>query len=265
MQSIYKFRDWRNDYHKDVLCKRQFFCSSIADFNDPFDSRVPINYMDLNASERIEVVENHVSQHFPRAVGKDRLELVEKVFQESAIADPDELRKNYRDVVLPMLEERMGILSFAGNKEHILLWSHYANSHKGFSVGIDRERLEEWVKPLLVQQDIFIAIYDVEYEPEYPSLNPLELSIEEYYALPFITKAEAWEYEDEVRLIFKDGAGRKLELDEELFTEVNLGCNIPCEDREEILSVIESEFDDLPLYQAVLAESEFALDFERIT
>jgi hypothetical protein len=101
--------------------------------------------MDLTDSEILKVVENHVKLHFPGALGKDRIDLVEKTLRESAIADPAQLRENYREVVIPKLEESMGILSFAGNKKHILLWSHYANSHRGFSVGVDRGALETWV------------------------------------------------------------------------------------------------------------------------
>ena len=139
MEPIYKFRDWANDYHKEVLKDRLFFCASIADFNDPFDSRIPINYMGLTDKERIEVVEEHVRQKFPGLLGKDRIEMVEQVFRESAITDPEQLRKNYREVVLPMIEEEVGVLSFTGNKENILLWSHYSNSRKEFCVGVDRK------------------------------------------------------------------------------------------------------------------------------
>lgn len=264
MQSIYKFRDWENDHHKEILCDQEFYCASIADFNDPFDSRIPINYMDLTDAERIEVVEEHVRRNHPTLIGKDRICKVEEVFRKSAITDPDELKKNYQEVVIPQLEDEIGVISFAGNRRHILLWSHYADGHKGFCVGIDRDRLQEWVKQLLTEEDMYIEIFDVNYEGEYPSLNPLDLSLEEYYALPLTTKAEEWRYEDEVRLLFRGGAERKLNMDTELFTEIIIGCNMEYDHKQEILSVMESEFDNLPVYEASMAEFEFALNFERI-
>lgn len=264
MKSIYKFRDWENDHHKAILYEQQFYCASIADFNDPFDSRIPINYMDLTNAERIEVVEQHVRKNYPTLLGKDRLDKIEEVFRDSAITDPEELRKNHRKVVIPQLEDEIGIISFAGNRNHILLWSHYANGHKGFCVGVDRDGLLEWGKQRLLEDGEYIDIFDVSYEEEYPSLNPLDLSLEEYYALPLTTKAEEWCYEDEVRLLYRGGAETKVNLDPELFTELILGCNMDDDHNEEILSVVDSEFDDLPVYKSSMAESKFALNFERI-
>ena len=264
MQSIYKFRDWENSYHKEILCDQLFYCASIADFNDPFDSHIPINYMDLTNAERIEVIEEHVKRNYPTLMKKDRIDKVQKVFRESAITDPEELKRNHREIVIPKLKNEMGVISFAGNKKHILLWSHYANGHKGFSVGVDRDKLMEWVKPLLIKEDKYIEIFNVNYKEEYPSFNPLDLTLEEYYTLPLTTKAEEWSYEDEVRLLFKGGAKRKLKLDTELFTELVIGCNMEDDHEEEIMSVVESEFDNLPVYKSSMAEYEFALNFEKI-
>jgi hypothetical protein len=145
--------------------------------------------MDLTDAERIEVVEEHVRKNYPTLIGRDRVDKVQEVFRESAITDPEELRRNHREVVIPKLEDEIGVISFAGNKKHILLWSHYANGHKGFSVGIDREKLMDWAKPLLIEEGEYIEIFDVNYEEEYPSLNPLDLTLEDYYALPLTTKA----------------------------------------------------------------------------
>jgi hypothetical protein len=67
-----------------------------------------------------------------------------------------------------------------------------------------------------------------------------------------------------VRLLYRGGAERKLKLYTELFTEIIIGCNMEDNHEEEIMSVVESEFDNLPVYKSSMAESEFALNFDRI-
>lgn len=264
MANIYKFRDWGNDYHKQVLTDQLFFCSSISNFNDPFDSTIPIDYEGLTQEEKIEAVENHVSNNYPRAVGRERLKLIEKVFQESAIDDPEQLQKNYREVVIPKIEDEIGILSFAGNREHILMWSHYANSHKGFCVGIDKEELQRSIRPLLVTEDKFLKLYDVSYQKSYPQINPLKASAEEFFSLPLTIKSHVWHYEDEVRLIFKDGANELLKIEKELFQDITFGCRMHEDHQNEILEIINTEFDELPVYKAILSNDEFSLSFDRI-
>jgi len=264
MSIIYKFRDWGNEYHRDIITQQLFFCSSISNFNDPFDSTIPIDYEGLTQKEKIQSVENHVTNNFPRAIGPERLKLIERVFQESAIDDPEQLQKNHKDVVIPKIEEEIGILSFAGNKKHVLLWSHYACSHSGFCVGIDREELQQSLRPLLLTEKKFLKFYDVMYQEDYPKINPLNVTAEEYFSLPLIIKSSVWNYEDEVRLIFKDGANELLKIEKDFFKEITLGCRIPEKFEKEILDIVKSEFKDLPVYKAELSDQSFSLNFNQI-
>jgi hypothetical protein len=264
MANIYKFRNWENDYHKQVLADQLFFCSSISNFNDPFDSTILIDYAGLTQEEKITAVENHVTNNYPNAFGPKRLKLIEKVFQESSIDNPEELKKNHKEVVIPKIENEVGILSFAGNREHILMWSHYANSHKGFCVGFIKEELQESIRPLLLSERKFLKLYDVVYQKSYPKINPLEITPEEYFSLPLTIKSNVWEYENEVRLIFKDGADEMLKIEKELFQDITLGCRISEDHQAEILEIVNSEFDGLPVFKAKLSDDEFSLSFDRI-
>jgi len=264
MANIYKFRDWENDYHKKVIDEQLFFCSSISNFNDPFDSTIPIDYAGLTPEEKIEAVENHVTNNYPEVLGPERLKLIEKVFQESAIDNPEELKKNHEEVVILKIENEIGILSFAGNREHILMWSHYANSHKGFCVGFNKEELKKSIRPLLKTEGKLLKLYDVEYQKSYPKINPLKITPEEYFSLPLTIKSNVWGYENEVRLIFKDGANETLKIEKELFQDITLGCRMSEDHQKEILEIVNSEFDGLPVYNAKLSDDEFSLTFDKV-
>src|SRR5437762_935552 len=51
---VYKYRNWSEDNHKNVLYKNQLFLTSPKDFNDPFDCRIPQNFSLLNTKEKIQ-------------------------------------------------------------------------------------------------------------------------------------------------------------------------------------------------------------------
>jgi hypothetical protein len=38
---IYKYRNWSDKHHKNVLKKNELYMSSPEEFNDPFDCRIP--------------------------------------------------------------------------------------------------------------------------------------------------------------------------------------------------------------------------------
>ena len=47
---LYKFRRWANAYDQLILTKQRVWFASPADFNDPFDCRIPFRY-DLMSNE----------------------------------------------------------------------------------------------------------------------------------------------------------------------------------------------------------------------
>ena len=40
-KTLYKYRDWSNNYHQDLIRKREIFITNPSDFNDPFEN-IPI-------------------------------------------------------------------------------------------------------------------------------------------------------------------------------------------------------------------------------
>lgn len=49
---VYKYISWKNSYHKEILLENKIFFSSVKNFNDPFDSTIPLRY-DLGTDEQI--------------------------------------------------------------------------------------------------------------------------------------------------------------------------------------------------------------------
>ena len=57
---IYKYRSWANEYHRNILLKNQVYLSSPIEFNDPFDCKIPKNFLLIDSPEKIEKYVNDV-------------------------------------------------------------------------------------------------------------------------------------------------------------------------------------------------------------
>jgi hypothetical protein len=47
-QVVYKYRDWNNPFHKNILLHNEIYLASPKDFNDPFDCRIPMNFQNMS-------------------------------------------------------------------------------------------------------------------------------------------------------------------------------------------------------------------------
>ena len=95
------------------------------------------------------------------------------------------------------LDENSGVCCFSEKNDDILMWSHYADSHKGFCLEFD------------TQYEPFNKAFKVNYSLEVPTIDPLvflpdlnyppEKMMAEYEKI-LATKYKCWEYEKEWRI-----------------------------------------------------------------
>ena len=109
-----------------------------------------------------------------------------------------------------------------------LLWAHYANSHKGFCIEYDLDKLSN---NALSNYDISHVLH-VSYENERPKVSAND-SIFQIQKEVFGKKSLAWECENEVRLVFEK-YGKKV-IPEDAVTAIYFGLRISLEDRQEIM------------------------------
>ena len=108
------------------------------------------------------------------------------------------------------LFKRHGIISFTTRKKDILMWSHYADSHKGILVEFDNSH-NFFNRQFLNQSNNAVGkLTKVIY-----SSQRLQ-SIKQNLSSPFFHKAKEWEYENEYRLLlgFGNSDTQLIECDE---------------------------------------------------
>ena len=115
-------------------------------------------------------------------------------------ADVDEARKLYgslymRELMSRQLSRRFGVVSFAGNPYHPLMWSHYTVDGSGFVIAYDKEELKR-----LCTNDDHLRPIQYSKKPALIMDYPV-LSDQGNIPIFLAHKSDHWEYEQEWRLI----------------------------------------------------------------
>ena len=108
---------------------------------------------------------------------------------------------------------------FSKDKDNQLLWSHYANGHRGVVIGVKIDETKYDVRNIDYVEDFA----SIDYYDENTSMEILS------------KKLKYWEYENEVRVFSKDN-GNEINV---TITEVILGMNMRFEDEILIRKLIE--------------------------
>lgn len=113
-----------NRYLFDSLINGEMWFSNPSDFNDPFDC--DINMQIQNSSQ--EKIQNYFDKYLVNHFGITELKGINK----NRITR-EEFEK-FINIVAKKVAKRKGVACFMSNCENLLMWAHYADSHKGISL-----------------------------------------------------------------------------------------------------------------------------------
>ena len=195
--------------------QRRLKFSNPSDFNDPFEVRVKyINYRKLIEKEfqkRVNEVFFETLRQCPdlsfqdfKAAKKDEIEEERKHLMEKG----EQIYLEQQSAIPELLNSDIGILCLSRRCDHILMWSHYADGHKGFVVGFDSNH------PFFHDDGKTSLCGDVTYQNELPEI--ILSSEKKGDTAPLFHKSDVWAYEEEVRLI------KKLDSSFEKVNNINL-------------------------------------------
>ncbi len=257
---VYKYRNWTDDFHKDVLCENHLFLTSPKYFNDPFDCRVPTNYTSLNTDDKIRsFVDKKMIKFFDHLENEKRDIAYEMKKLENRLSnDMANYQKEHEDVLYKSQDKHYGILSLSSLWNSILMWSHYADNHKGICIGFWEEKLRNC--------GAFGKGGSVVYPPDnnFPFIDPLseDLMVNSFTETHY--KAKDWSYENEYRLMKlfypnePEDADRTIKIPDDFFAEIVLGLDTVEKDREEIIKIAKRK--NIRVYQTVKTPFMFQLD-----
>ncbi len=160
-----------------------------------------------------------------------------------------------------LLQQRLHVCSFSTVPESLVMWAHYADSHRGFCIEYSLEGLSE-NHP--VRQNLFPVRYadartDVTADFErFAESGESEVSCNAPL-LAVLHKSTHWSYEAEWRIVFhvestRPGGSLAMPTPSAIY----LGARMPDEYREQIIGAATSK--SIPIYEMRLAARVFALE-----
>jgi hypothetical protein len=223
-------------------------------FNDPFESFPSF------AEEKKQKIEQ-VKAEFKAGTGfeipPDSLNRILKEFYQELSAIPTTLGKS------------LVSLCVTKRNNNALMWSHYAESHKGLAVGFNSDCSFFQPGNGKAKQGLREVIYSEKRESAFTgnSISNMDEELEKY----FFTKSCDWEYEEELRICaftqfadVKDNfRGEDLYLfsfPTECVEEIILGFRMSEENKKKTVEIANRIYPTAKLFQAILSETDFDLD-----
>lgn len=254
-----------------LLEKQELKFSCAGEYNDPFDSKLI-----LNVDSSIESILQHLER---TPIDESTRELLRTRIRNGEITRDEHSRAAYEAAEHTIMSCCLSGISPDTSKS-LLLWSHYADSHKGVCIGLrdcsstDIAALKFNVEdscsalgsPLA---DGLFLVYKVIYsESGIVEWKPFDQDIQ-IFIDAHRHKAKCWEYEDEYRLIVPRGEFRSqiLHFDPRFLVEVYLGCRIDDAYRNWVRGVLRVYIDrgiEVKLFQMTRSRKQFALEKEEL-
>ena len=242
------------DRSRCIFAGSRLYLSKISAFNDPFDCLFKTEFKGSEADLR-QFHDEIQKRRFPGRSRKQRR------FEASQWAKKSQKRKYekwFQDEPRQWMLEKYAVCCFSTVPDDILMWSHYADGHRGFCLKFVNQlpghqfylkrRAGDPAFPLSPR----MAPIQIQYSDEYPVFKALSDPAEDEEAERrcFLTKAKQWEYEREWRIIDDAGSGLR-EFPSQFLVGVIFGCAMTqknkkrirewCADRESAIKYYEAQ------------------------
>jgi len=284
--SLYKYRAF-SKFSIENLENDEAWFNTAAEFNDPYDcaltlENTAIDHMttklktnifglirDLNLNltkEEVARIDSmgfvEASKYFLSFDKNLKEEEIEARVKATAQNIQNESKKNLQKMN-EVLQMKIKICCFSEINDSILMWSHYANNHKGFCIEYDFKKegvdpkLTRWLQPVIYRDKLFNA--GQYFEGERKRVSELNPFIVNYNA---IIKSTEWSYEKEWRITYttndKEGFNKKLFSPQAIYLGAKM-CDI---EKERIIEIAKQR--QIIVFQMNMKNREFKLVPERV-
>ena len=230
---LYKYRSIKSAI--EFLKNNSIYFSNYQEFNDPFESVCKKKY-DFTPKEYFETFQRWGVDFFSAAIEAEKIRL--------GYVNGKDLLSQATNQIL----KDFAYFCMTKDPDNILMWSHYADSHKGVCLKFD----------LLQDLDTFALTVPVDYNSEYPEFNTLNGNP----GINIITrKSLDWAYEHEHRTV-KINAHGLYAIKKDVLAEVIFGCRTSEKDKTLIRDLAKSNGFNRVSFSAAMANPEaYKLDF----
>ncbi len=271
---LYKYCD---HWGVDILRRLQLKVTPPNQFNDPFEfSPKAVGKLPLRAAKEQVTNRGTMTQVFAQlGIRRTEFATYEAVLRANLdtvaarhSANTSKLIPKLCRQPLDFVSREFGVLCFVKRWDVPLMWSHYADSHKGLVIGFDaghRFFKESSLRP-------------VKYRNKRVSFNvgwtPGSRQVSKAIRAVMARKSGCWKHEEEWRMLLhlkpleqrmlpNGTPGYFVDIPREVLAEVILGCRCSSDVEKQVRDVVQINHVNLTLERAKLDENTFALARER--
>lgn len=236
---LYKYR---GDIVRDVytLMNNHIYVPLRKDLNDPNESSIILQ----KCKEQAHFVFDHATTENDRSSAK-------------AVID-----------TLKSFENDMGVYSLSKNYDIESMWAHYANGHRGFCIGYNAEKLNDFFNHFdnNSNQNEFHSFMEVKYENKRSNLD-LKTATKQLFSYEdmkrfiqsyFYSKSKSWENEQEVRIVFFHGR-IFIPVPKECVQSIYIGAKCPEENKQFILHSLSQSHNNINFFQMTFDNDSYKL------
>ena len=251
---LYKYKPI-NNHTIQILEKGEIFFPRKNDLNDPFEFNVVYNTYFASILGPIWLWkrlkrkgESHGLRSFVSALRLKRR------FSQKALHDGGQLETIKTELLDKV--NKAGILCLSAIRDNVLMWSHYADEHKGICLIFDTSKDSKILSPM----------WKVRYMSTFPRQNVFSLDEEQKFRALLTTKSKVWSYEKEYRFIWTQGGKVQL-LNPDALVGVIFGCRVTKIDKQKVMAALArakaKRSVPVELYHAQMNKTKYSLDIRR--
>lgn len=250
-QHLYKYFRYhapgKCEWTQRLFRNNEVYFAAPKDFNDPFDTLTRFPYP-RSVIERERFLKKWVRRSFPQMP-----EAVADRQVKGTVRNGDDipLMEEICEDLSRQMQRENGVFCMTERKDSILMWSHYADYHRGFCL------------EFATDDPFFARARPVIYSDNLPCQDLIEFMDPRENRMPplyLVTKLRDWDYEKEWRVADPSvGPGTKRYPPESL-TGVIFGCRMDEKHRERIKAWCRERKPRPTLYEARARRGEFGLD-----
>jgi len=265
-EGLFKFRPYRTsddiDRVKNLLSGQLYF-ATCDQLNDPFEMRILLS-PEPNWRLRLKGVLKGMI-NVPELKNLSPAKRLQKADQvASKLGKQPKVLKDAAIAHYARMQNECFIYCMSATRAHPLLWSHYADMHKGLCIKFDHTKVP------------FAGASKVEYSTEYPIVVYPFIDISDLTQKGILTKAQYWNYEQEYRLFSVRMNNEAWHLGLEwsdlhtatvrkgLVTGITLGARMPDDARHDLMSHCGKDHPEIPIEQAEISKDQFAIKFRSV-
>lgn len=127
---LYKYR-CDNERTLNMLSKNWVYFANPSEFNDPFDCSAQENMHEIFRYDLAKVWASMQLEKDIQSLTREEIEIFNKCINQlpNMIDSQKDIQEQLNEL------GKMSVLSFSARNDSILMWSHYADLHKGFCIG----------------------------------------------------------------------------------------------------------------------------------